>query len=306
MKSFIKKAIFATTICAGAVALAACKDNSATDSASSGKGDPASVITKLSHGQLQVSRHFPLKDHGLTAYVAEPKQGGQPVLFYANDKTGDVIYGMLFDKNGNNLTEKYINKHIKPLLAKKLFDTVGSTSSFLIGKPDAPHQIYVLAEPNCSVCHKLYTDLKPFIKKGDLSVRWIMSAFLRKDSTGKAAAILQAKDPAKMLAKDESEDFNMKTEEGAIKALASDKITESTKSKLKANMEFMAKNGIRGTPAVFFMDDKGKAVRIDGYPQQDLKALISTIGKLPVTLATKSVAAATVTPAKKVDTKTEN
>ena len=281
MTSLFKKTALAVTLSASILVLAGCNKpgSESTKSTQSDQGVVA-VIDKITQGQFKVDRHFDVEGHGLTGYVAEPKQGGQPVIFYSNNKTGDVIYGMLFDKEGNNLTEQYVSKHIKPLLAKKLFSQVGSTTSFLIGQSDAPHQIYVVGEPNCSICHKLYADLEPFVKKGDLSIRWIMTAFLRPDSVGKAAAILQSKDPAVMLSQDEDH-FNMKTEEGSLTALPADKITDATKDALKANMEFMAKNGIRGTPAMFYMDTEGQAKRIDGYPQEKLETLMQSIAKLP-------------------------
>lgn len=292
MTSLFKKTALAVTLGVGIFALAGCTKHADSAKVTPSDGsNAATVIGKITKDQFNIDQHFQVKGHGLTGYVVEPKQGGQPVIFYSNDKTGDVFYGMLFDKDGNNLTEQYMNKHIKPLLAKKLFKTVDNTDSFLIGKADAPHQMYVVGEPNCSICHKLYTDLKPFVDKGDLSIRWIMTAFLRADSTGKAAAILQAKDPAEMLAQDESKSFDMSKEEGAIQVLPNDKITDATKAALKANMKFMAENGIRGTPAIFYMDTNGQAKRIDGYPQEKLDTLIKSVAMLPVT------------PAKTADTK---
>ena len=239
------------------------------------------AIKKITKDQFYIENHFDVEGRNMTGYVAEPKHGGQPVLFFSNNQNGDIIYGVLFDKNGENITDQYLDQHVKPILAKKTFQDVEHVKWFLVGQEDAPHQIYMVGEPNCSICHKLYKAFRPFIEKGELSIRWIVVAFLKPDSQGKAAAILQSSNPAVALAQNENSHFNTKKEEGALFPLSEDKITEHTKEELKTNMTFMNQASIRGTPVIFYKDLQGEMQRIDGYPQKDIEDLIKTIDTLP-------------------------
>ena len=253
--------------------------------------DAVSAIDKITQNQYKIIDQF--KEKNYTGYVTESKQGGEPVIFYADNTNRALFYGTLFNEKGDNLTQQYIDQNIKPAQAKKILDNIGETTSFLIGQQDASHQIYFIGEPNCSMCHKFYLMLKPYIDSGKLSVRWIMTAFLRQDSMGKAAAILQSENPAEMLNIDESK-FDTKTEEGSIKPLDDDKISEKTSAALKANLAFMSKHNIRGTPTIFYRDSNGQPMIIDGVPDEKIETLLKGIGKLSqVSEQTKPVVAPT-------------
>jgi hypothetical protein len=55
--------------------------------------------------------------------------------------------------------------------------------------------VYVIFDPNCAYCPLLYKNLQPLIAPYDLQLRWIPVAILDATSLGKAAAIMQAKEP---------------------------------------------------------------------------------------------------------------
>lgn len=285
MYLFFKKTILAIVLGFSVVALTGCKSDKQDNF------NAVSIINKITQNQFKIIDHFKEKDY--TGYVAESHDGGQPIIFYADNKNKTLIYGTVFDEKGDNLTQQYTDKNIKPAQAKKLFDAVNDTTSFLIGKQDAAHQIYFIGEPNCSMCHKFYLMLKPYVDAGKLSIRFIMTAFLRQDSAGKAAAILQSDDPVSMLNVDESK-FNLKTEEGAIKPLPHDQIKDKTTADLKANLAFMAKNNIRGTPTVFYQDIKGQSMVIDGVPNEDIETLLKNIGKLPAVVTKQQTKTASI------------
>ncbi|ODN42365.1 thiol:disulfide interchange protein DsbG [Piscirickettsia litoralis] len=237
------------------------------------------LIMKITRNQFDVSQQFNAGSD-IKGFVIKPKQGGQQLIIYANQQGQFAFFGTMFGKDGANLTENYVKKNIQPKIASKLLEEAGKTHWFLEGKVDAPHQIYLVAEPNCSICHMLYKNLQPYVQSGQLSIRWIMVAFLKQDSVGKAAAVLSAKDPAALLAQDEKT-FDMKTESGGVKPLAEKDISEKVKAELKENLAFFEKNGMQGTPVVIYKDSKGENQVLPGYPREKLDAFVANIGKLP-------------------------
>ncbi|ODN41880.1 thioredoxin fold domain-containing protein [Piscirickettsia litoralis] len=165
--------------------------------------------------------------------------------------------------------------------ADRLLKQVSETKWFSEGKTNAPHQLYLIAEPNCSICHILYDKLKPYVKSGQLSIRWVMVAFIRDNSAGKVAAIWSAQDSVKALAKDEA-GFNMAKESGGIEPIAANKIPLNLTMALKGNMIFFQNSGFAGTPSLIYRDKQGKS-HISGFPRGDIKAFVDKLGKLPST-----------------------
>ncbi|WP_416430816.1 thiol:disulfide interchange protein DsbG [Piscirickettsia salmonis] len=238
------------------------------------------LVMKITQNQFDVSNEF---DAGfnIKGFVIKPKHEGQPLVIYANDSGQFAFFGTLFDQDANNLTASYVNKNIQPKVVSKLLQEAAKTHWFLEGKEDAPHQIYLVAEPNCSICHMLYKNLQPYIQRGQLSIRWIMVAFLKQNSEGKAAAILSAKNPVALLEQDEKT-FDLKTESGGIVPLAENDISVAVKMALKKNMAFFEKNGMQGTPVVIYKNKQGESQVLPGYPREKLEAFVDNIGKLPV------------------------
>lgn len=132
--------------------------------------------------------------------------------------------------------------------------------------------IYVFFDPNCPYCHKLYEELRPHVKAGGLTVRWVPVGILMQSSPGKAAAILQAKSPIQAFYKNEN-DWNFgNTPNGGIEPLASP--AASTVAKLNANATLLSQLGIRGVPITVFRGDDGKAYMVRGAPGAERLAAI--------------------------------
>lgn len=121
------------------------------------------------------------------------------------------------------------------------------------------HIVYVIADANCPFCHDLWASLRPFYKKG-LQVHYVMVGILAANSPGKAAAILEAKDPAAALDRNE-ETWGQLPDDlgGGIPPLAKPKY--KTFTALKANEQLMRDLGVLGTPALIYLD-AGKVVHL--------------------------------------------
>lgn len=236
------------------------------------------VIEKAAKNQVVIVKQFPSVGN-LQGFVVSPKsKSGQKTVIYA-DKNGQyMIAGAIINKDGVNITQRDYKKYITDAMAPKVITSAKATSWFAQGNPNAPHQAYVIVEPNCIACHMLHQELLPLIKSGKLYVRWIMVAFLKPDSQAKAAAIFQAKNPSDALNEDQK-NFNAKTEEGSITP-AKD-ISAASKTKIKANFAFMQKYGFIATPVIIYKNKAGKAQITRGFmPGKALVTMVDGMSKL--------------------------
>lgn len=136
------------------------------------------------------------------------------------------------------------------------------------------HLIYIFFDPNCPYCHRLYTDVQPLIKPYDLQLRWIPVGILTATSQGKAAAILDAKDPAKALDYNETH-YNMSSHSGGI---AEDIPSAKTVARLHANAALLQRTGMSVVPTMVFRAKNGEAILVQGAPPpKDLKKILDTV-----------------------------
>lgn len=157
-----------------------------------------------------------------------------------------------------------------------IFKSAQNTNWFEQGNPKAAHQLYVIAEPNCSACHYFYESIKPYIAKGQVSVRWILVAFVNPSSPGKVAAIISSKNPAQALEYNESA-FDDNHESGSISPLTN--ISESVKQNIVENIQFMKDSGFHSTPILLFKNADGHISVLQGAPPQDkIAELVNFIG----------------------------
>jgi thiol:disulfide interchange protein DsbG len=132
--------------------------------------------------------------------------------------------------------------------------------------------IYVFMDPNCIYCHLTWKALQPYESAG-LQVHWIPIAFLKPDSTGKAAALIQAQD-APALLKTLEANYSEKTESGGIAPLAS--IPAATQAKLDANFNIFKNANFDGTPTIIYKKADGTWADVDGFPK--LRTLPTLLG----------------------------
>ena len=128
--------------------------------------------------------------------------------------------------------------------------------------------IYVFTDPNCPYCHVLYKRLQPFIRKGQVVVRFIPVGMLTPSSAGKAAAILESPDPQKALAKNEK---GFHDDRGAIAPVTP---TPATEKMLRHNLYYFELTDATGVPAIMYKKHGGQVGVITGAPSHDNLAKI--------------------------------
>ncbi|MGD8575320.1 MAG: thiol:disulfide interchange protein DsbG [Gammaproteobacteria bacterium] len=117
--------------------------------------------------------------------------------------------------------------------------------------------VYSFTDANCPYCHAFWLAAKYYAKAG-LQVRHLMVAVVAPSSTGKAAAILQAADPAAALERHER-----RFASGGLEPVKPD---ANTLSVLRENRELMRKLGLRGTPGLVFRAADGSLRGKSGMP----------------------------------------
>ena len=118
------------------------------------------------------------------------------------------------------------------------------TKGFTVGT--AGPLIVAFEDPNCRFCHQLSQESAPLIAAGKLRVHVVLVAFLKPDSEGRAAGILQAPDPAAAWAKNEA-GFNELAEEGGYPVAQPSFETDRT---LRTNLDNLKAAGQVATPTL--------------------------------------------------------
>lgn len=252
-------------------------------------GEPASASTlntkaaeamlnKLTRNQVEIVQTFPSVGN-LQGFVVKGK-GDQsaPSIVYVDEQGRYAIVGSLLTANGVNQSDADTQKYINATVAKTALVDSPNTAWIQDGNPNAKHSTYIIADPNCIYCHKLYEMTRPAVKSGDLSIRWIWVGFLKDSSAGIAKAILAAKDPIAAMAQNENQ-FNDSNESGGLAPLANP--TPDTNDKFAKNMAFLNKYQFPGTPVLIYQDTQGNPMSLYGVSPDDLDKTIKTMGQFP-------------------------
>lgn len=198
---------------------------------------------------------------GLKGWVMQ--QGSQYSIVYTTSDDKFLLTGVLVDSEGKNLSAEYAQKYIPKPDYTAAYKELGSAASFSEGAKDDKNMIYVFFDPNCIFCHMLWKALQPYENAG-LQVRWIPVAFLKKDSAGKAVALLTAKDPAASMAMNMSK-FNKDEESGGIDAEVNS--PDDLLEKIRSNGALMDRFSTSGTPAIAWKDKDGQVHVVSGMPR---------------------------------------
>lgn len=184
------------------------------------------------------------------------------MIIFSSADNETLFAGDMIDASGKNLTEHYADLYIPKPDLTPVYAALESSTYIAEGTLKSPKSVvYAFFDPNCPFCHFSWKAFQYYEKVG-LQVRWIPVAYLKDTSTGKAAAILQAKDRLAAFTENEQK-YSLKNHDGGIKPA---KPTAASNKQLQANSEFMHQLGITGTPAIVWKDAQGKIQLKGGMP----------------------------------------
>ncbi len=163
--------------------------------------------------------------------------------------------------------------------ADAMLQQMARTTAVTLGS--GPRVVDVFFDPNCPYCHRLYEDLQPWVGRQGLRLRWIPVAVLAPGSEGKAAAMLQAPDRRKALARNE-DDYNENPRAGSGGGLVpAARVAAATREELARNLKVLhAAGAYFAFPMMVWRDKSGHAQMFLGAPRDaaQLKALLETVG----------------------------
>ena len=244
------------------------------------------LINTISQDKLKLSETFTL-GHGLknklTGLVVESKDNPQSkIIAYTTKDAKYLLYGNLFSKSGENLTQAYTEiynpvnnnnnnnnnnqdskSNLKKLNDNFLSELKKSTYSIFQGDKSAPKTLTIFMDPNCPWCHRDFEELQPYIESKKVSVNWVIVGLIKNSSTTKASAILSAKDQISAL-KFNSKNFDEPNENGGVTEKLYP-ISESGAKKAKDNFNFFVKQKFQAVPLIIFKNNKGNTMLFEGY-----------------------------------------
>lgn len=198
---------------------------------------------------------------GMRGYGASVQ--GQDMAIYLTPDGEHAVVGTLMDSEGNDLTEAQLDEHVRAPLEAETWKLLSDSHWIQDGDEDAPRVIYTFTDPNCSYCHQLWQDVRPWVEAGSVQLRHIMVGILAPDSPGKAAALLGANDPARSL-------HAHKSGEQEIVASAQPREIEE---QVYANNQLFEELGLYATPtSAFQREAENGSIRIDriqGMPSDE-------------------------------------
>jgi thiol:disulfide interchange protein DsbG len=161
--------------------------------------------------------------------------------------------------------------------AAQVLQHLGAATS--IDEGQGKRQVTVFFDPNCPYCRQLYSDLRPWVGKDDLQFRWVAVAILAPSSLGKAAAILQAKDPLQAFRAMEDHGLDPSLPEPAPPNAG--QITARTRRTLKINDAVLKRAGAYySVPLVVFRNRQGRPQLLLGAPRSEraLAEVLQSVG----------------------------
>lgn len=234
------------------------------------------LINQVTHGNVTVLNQFPSVGN-LEGYVIQTTDANHAQsVVYVDHRGRYLIFGTLISKQGQNLSNQDYQTYIAPQAASVAFNYISNVTYIEQGRSQAPHQAYIVFDPNCVFCHRLFLALQPFIQQGTLAVRWIPVAFLKPTSKGRVYAILSSPNPLSMMLQNEST-FNEQTENGGVPPLNTP--SSQVIQQLQNNMAFLTEAQINSTPTLLYKTNSGIANLTSGMIDPSrLNALIQGLG----------------------------
>jgi thiol:disulfide interchange protein DsbG len=260
------------------VALAACVACVPTwAQASASSANPPNALRLAITGGMQVEKQFD-GPSGLTGWVLKSNRSAEHTVVYTTADGQTLVVGTLFDAQGQNLSTRDKTLHVPKPDYAKFWQRVESSTWVAEGAqgPAVKAVLYAFLDPNCVYCHMAWTALQAYHRAG-VQVRWIPVGFLRADSLGKAAAILESREPAQALREHE---LNTGPGKSGIAPVTP---KPATLARLQSNQALMAEMGISGTPGFVWKDASGQVQVKVGMPRLAEFATMTGVPEQPVT-----------------------
>lgn len=239
--------------------------------------DRPAALQALEKQGVTVVGTFPASG-GLTAWAAY--MGQRPVALYATPDGKHVIAGTLLDADGKEVADAALEKAVRKPMADAAWKQLETARWIEDGRKDAPRTVYVFTDPNCPFCNRFWADARPWVDSGKVQLRHVMVGVLTPTSSGKAAALLAAKDPAAALAAYERSHAAREKAGGrprplddqGLKPLAD--IPPAIATQLAGNEKLMGALGVQATPALVWRDAEGAVQVRTGAPAASLPAIL--------------------------------
>lgn len=173
-----------------------------------------------------------------------------------------LVIAILFIATGNLAAAEPAKASAQQKAAASILADIKQATWIRDGK--SAHVIYVFFDPNCPYCHKVFEMLRPQVARGEVELRWIPIGKLMLTSLGKAATLLEAKDPTEALYRNER-GFSQET--GSFGGVEEEPVPrEDTLRRLKANHALLNRSGFDAVPALLFRTKDGQADLVRGAP----------------------------------------
>lgn len=185
---------------------------------------------------------------GLEAYAGITQQ--QPLAIFVTPDGEHVIIGTMMDAAGMDVTARPLDEATVGPWSRMTWQALSDSAWVADGRDDAERTIYMITDPNCPFCHKFWQQARPWVEQGRVQIRHILVGVLTASSRGRAAAILQAEDPAQALFDHE----NAGPEQGIAVAT---ELAPQTVRQLDDNRALMLALQVQGTPGIFYFDAQG-------------------------------------------------
>lgn len=239
--------------------------------------DRPAALQALEKQGVTVVGTFPAPG-GLTAWAGYI--GQRPVALYVTPDGKHVIAGTLLDADGEEVADAALEKAVRAPMANAAWKRLEAARWIEDGRKDAPRTVYVFTDPNCPFCNRFWADARPWVDSGKVRLRHVMVGVLTPTSSGKAAALLAAKDPAASLAayerghasRDKAGGRPRPLDDEGLKPLAD--IPPAIASQLAANEKLMAALGVQATPALVWRDADGAMQVRTGAPAASLPGIL--------------------------------
>lgn len=148
-------------------------------------------------------------------------------------------------------------------------------SAHWIAEGHGDRRVYVIFDPNCPYCHKVYQEAQRHLK--GFQFRWIPVAILTSSSRGKAAALLMARDKVAALRTNEEHFVRARGELGGIAPLRN--IPASIRARLQDNLDLLQASGAPVVPKLLFVGRQGRTHLVEGaLSSADFSDMLHDVG----------------------------